>query len=344
MIRSRALTFLAALVLAASGCSDEGDAEAPPPSTDFAVALDTVGGGEAAQGVGWVEPGRVEPGPARIEVIGDALGPNASSVIDSARTLERRFGFDPLAADSLVSVGGSYAFGLRADGLDGSGLARALRPDAVDTSRTADVELVEADSYASVPGPLLEAGVQGLGAYDAFGDGEVVLAISARARAALLGEGEPRIEAPIYAAAAECLGDVVAAKLTPDSNLVSTDLGISLVAAGVRADGDEVLCTLGGGAERAVEIAANLRRLLVPEGRDPISGDRLDGSISAVRVERGAPYGTDTVRAVIEPAPGGQPGYVFGLVSSASVVGLINGAGRTFAPFGDEVGSGSGDG
>ncbi|UJA20852.1 hypothetical protein HJD18_11945 [Thermoleophilia bacterium SCSIO 60948] len=316
----------------------------PPPPTRFAEALASVGGGSGATGVGWVEPALVAPGPGRIELIGDALGPNASSVVESAPVLERRFGLDPLAAETLVSTGGSYAFGLRLDGVDGSGLARELRSGRTAAEVGDEVELLDADSYASVPEPLLAAGVRGLGAFDAVGKQRVVLAISERSRSALLGEGEPRIDAAVYAAAAECLGEVVAAKLTPDSNIVSTDLGVSLVAAGVRADGREVLCTLGGDAELAAEIEANLRRLLTPDGSDPISGEPLGDQIAAVDVDRGAPYGVEAARAVIDPAPREAPGYVFRLVSGAGVVGLINGEGRTFEPFGDEVGSAGDDG
>lgn len=348
MIGPRAQTLFAmlglALVAAVQGCEGEPPAADPPPPTRFAAALASVGGGTGATGVGWVEPSLVGPGSSRIELIGDALGPNASSVVEAAPALERRYGLDPLEAETLISVGGSYAFGLRADGVDGAGLARALGSARKPAERAGDVELLDADSYASVPDPLVAVGVQGLGAFDAFGEDEVVLAISERARSALLGAGEPRIEAPIYAAAAQCLGDVVAAKLTPDSNLVSTDLGISLVAAGVRSDGSEVLCTLGGGEELARGIEANLRRLLAPGEKDPISGDPLGDSIAAVEVDRGSPYRVDAVRAVIDPAPGGEPGYVFGLVSSASVVGLINGEGRTFEPFGDDDRGGDGGG
>jgi hypothetical protein len=55
-----------------------------------------------------------------------ALGPNAESAVEVAAVLERRFGLDPLSAVRLVSVGGSYAFGLRRDGVDSSRLRDAL--------------------------------------------------------------------------------------------------------------------------------------------------------------------------------------------------------------------------
>ena len=56
----------------------------------------------------------------------DALLPNAGSVIEAAPRLRERFGIDPFAADRLISVGGSYAFGLRLEGVDGTRLRESL--------------------------------------------------------------------------------------------------------------------------------------------------------------------------------------------------------------------------
>ena len=67
--------------------------------------------------------------------------------------------------------------------------------------RSGPLQLIEVGDYAVVPQPLLDAGVRGLGAFDAFGRGLSVLAISNRARAALLGEGGRLIDEPIYPAA-----------------------------------------------------------------------------------------------------------------------------------------------
>src|ERR687888_17339 len=78
----------------------------------------------------------------------------------------------PLSAQRLVSVGGSYAFGLRLD------------------------------------------------------------AISGGARASLLGRGGRLLGQPVYRAAAHCLGDVIAARVIPDKLLLSTELGVGLVAVG----------------------------------------------------------------------------------------------------------------
>ena len=198
--------------------------------------------------------------------------------------LKRRFGFDPLAAERLVSVGGSYAFGLRLDGVDGRGLARALIA-AGGRSRTAGgLELIEIGDYAVVPQALLDADVNGLGAFDALGRDLSVLAISDRARASLLGEGERMIDQPAYAAAAACLGDdVLAARMVPDKQLLANEQGIDLVAVGVSAKAD-VLCTIGGTADRAAEVETALRNGLAPTARDPVTGELYGRSIASVEV------------------------------------------------------------
>ncbi len=67
----------------------------------------------------------------------------------------RRLGFDPNTAERLVSVGGSYAFGLRLDGVDGRELARVLDRDGARSRREGDLELIAAGPYAAVPEPLL---------------------------------------------------------------------------------------------------------------------------------------------------------------------------------------------
>ena len=82
----------------------------------------------------------------------DALGPNAESVVEVAPTLQRRFRFDPLSAERLVSVGGSYAFGLRLDGIDGSSLRDALmRAGGHPKESEEGVDLVDVGPYAQVP-------------------------------------------------------------------------------------------------------------------------------------------------------------------------------------------------
>jgi hypothetical protein len=314
-----------ALSLALVGCG--GGSESQPPEGPLAEALAEVGGGGAngSLGIGWAEPGLVEGSGARAELIADALGPNAGSVIEAAPLLRRRFGMDPLSAERLVSVGGSYAFGLRLDGIDGRQLGRALGRAGARLRQTPPVELTDVGEYAVVPEPLLRAGVRGLGARDAFGPSLIVLAISARARASLLGQGDRLLEQPIYRAAADCLGDVLAARMIPERLLLSTEFGVDLVAIGVRADGQEVLCVLGGSAERAGEIGAALESSLAPDAREPRTGEPMADIVAAVDVVVEPYEGVEMVRAELTLAAGQSPGFLFGTVSRGSVVELIIG-------------------
>ena len=317
-------TLAVAFSLALTGCGD--GPEDPPPSGPLAEALADVDGGGAngSLGIGWTEPRLAEKSGVGAELTADALGPNAGTVIEAAPLIRRRFGFDPLSAERLVSVGGSYAFGLRLDGVDGRQLGQALTRVGGRARQAGQVELVDVGDYAVVPEPLVQAGVHGLGARDAFGRDLTVLAISARARASLLGRGDRLIDQPIYRAAADCLGDVVAARMIPDNLLLSSELGVDLVAVGVEAK-REVLCVLGGTAERAGELVSALETSLAPDAREPRSGELIGDSISAVDVVTEPYEGVEVVRAELTLPPGQQPGFLFGAISSGSLAELISG-------------------
>jgi hypothetical protein len=180
-----AWTLAIAVCVAGWGCGEAEEEMAPPPSGPFAEALALLGGGgEGAIGVGWVDPRLAAERGVGDRVMAESLGPNAGTLIERAGALHRRYELDVLGADRMLSVGGSYAFGLRLDGVDGSGLARALEADGARATTSGDVELVNAGAYAEVPSLLLDAGVRGLGARDAFANELTVLAISSRARAA----------------------------------------------------------------------------------------------------------------------------------------------------------------
>jgi hypothetical protein len=310
--------------LALIGCGDSGP---PAPDGPLAEALAEIGGGgeHGSTGVGWTEPRLARQAGVSPELMADALGPNAQSVVETAPELRRRFGLDPLAAQRLVSVGGSYAFGLRLDGIDGSRLRAALlraggRPKPGD-----DVDLVDVAGYAQVPQPLLRAGVFGLGARDAFRPDFTVLSISANARATLLGRnGGLLIDQPIYRAAADCLGDVVAARMIPERLVLSVEVGIELVAVGIARD-REVLCVLGGTGEQGRDTAAGLRASLTPDARDPRTGEPISQLIEpGAKVETSSYEDVDVVRAEVVPAAG-REGFFFGAIHRGSLLQMLNG-------------------
>jgi hypothetical protein len=313
------------LTLTLVGCGDPPDGG--PPSGPLAEALADVGGGGAhgSLGFGWAEPRLVEEAGGRAELIAAALGPNAGTVVEAAPELRRRFGFDPLMAERLVSVGGSYAFGLRLDGVDGRQLGQVLVRAGGRVRQTDQLELIDIGGYAVVPEALLRSDVNGLGARDAFGRSLTVLAMSARARAALLGRGDRLLDQPIYRAAADCLGDAVAARLIPDKLLLSTELGVDLVALGVQSEG-EVLCVLGGTDDRAGEVATALEGSFAPGAREPRTGAPIRDSVAAFGVATKTYEGVEVVRAELTLADGQTPGFLFGAVARGSLVELISGS------------------
>jgi hypothetical protein len=324
----RAIVLIAACA-AFAGC---GEDELRPADLDgpLAEALEDLGGGgEGTLGVSWASPELVRSAGADAGLIAEALGPNASSVVDAAAGLRSRFALDPLAAGDLVSVGGSYSFGLRIDGVDGRGLASALVADGGRRHDVGEYAEIATGEYAVVPDPLLDLGVHGLGAFAALGPRVAALAMSDRALAALLGQSERLLDEPLYRAAVACLGDVVAARMVPDKLLVSTELGVELVAVGVAAD-HEVLCTVGGSAERAAAVQEALRSGFAPDAGDPITGGRVGRSVAEAEVARGEYEGVQAVRAELTLQPAEAPGYLFGALARASVVGWINGADQTF--------------
>jgi hypothetical protein len=320
-----AIGLAAVLSLTVIACGDGSDE--PPPEGPLAEALGEIGGGgeHGSLGFGWTEPRLASESGVAPRLMATALGPNAETLIQEAPVLRRRFGFDPLAAERLVSIGGSYAFGLRLDGIDARGLREALVGAGGRVRNSDGFQVLDVGDYAEVPGPLLRSGVNGLGARDAFGPGLSVLAISVTSRAALLGRGDRLIDEPIYRAAADCLGDVAAVRMVPERHLLSVEFGIDLVAVGVARE-REVLCVLGGTADRAERTASALRASLAPAAREPRTGDPMRELARTADVETRSYDGVEVVRAELHPAADRPLGFLFSTIARGSLVQLITGS------------------
>jgi hypothetical protein len=328
-----AAAIILALVVAAgsSACGERTETIPQPPSGAFAGALATVSGSPANTGigVGWLDQKALRDLGGEQGSISDGLGPNASAVYEASPKLARRFGFDPRRADQLVSVGGSYAFGLRTDGVPAPRLERTLIRDGAQHRREGDATFVDAAPYASVPQPLLDAGVRGLGARDAFAASSTVLAISDTARATLLGGGQLLVDNPTYAAAADCLGDVVAVRVIPAKLVRSAELGVDLVALGIERPppggsfGHEVICTVGSSAAVADQSADALHNAFAPGATDPITDEDVGDAVASADVQRLQARGLELVRGRIGLASGQEPGYVFVAYARGSVPAFL---------------------
>src|SRR4029078_12684937 len=94
----------------------------------------------------------------------------------------------------------------------------------------------------------------------------------------LLSGGTQLVNNPTYAASADCLGDVVAARLIPAKLARAHELGTDIISLGVErpsAGGRldrEVICAIGSSAESADGIADALRSALTPAATDPVNG------------------------------------------------------------------------
>lgn len=329
MLNGRFAGALAALVVLVCGCGGGADQRVPPapPDTPLAAALATVSGGGAngSLGIGWAEPARARDIGGGPDLIATALAPNARSVVEAAPSLKRRFGLAPLAARRLISVGGSYAFGLRLDGLTAPRLRRALLAAGGRGRERSDATELNVGGYASVPDPLVRAGILGLGARDAFTADSIVLAISVTARAALLGRGEALIDEPVYAAAADCLGDGIGvARLVPAKLLLSTELGFEQVAIGIARD-REILCVLGYSTDLAGQYADRMRGSFAPTARDPRTGQPLSGYVRSVAVSADERDRVAIARVEVVPVHGAQPGFLLDEIARGSLPELITG-------------------
>ena len=125
------------------------------------------------------------------------------------------------------------------------------------------------------------------------------------------------------------MGDVIAVRMIPDKLLLSTEQGVDLLALGVGTD-SEILCVLGGTAERAEDIASALEASLAPDARDPASGEPIGDSVTSVEGTGDRYQGVEVVRAELSLVGRQARGFLFGTVARGSLVGLINGAAQSF--------------
>ena len=109
------------LALALAGCGN-GDEE----PTRFEEAVMSVGDGVSptGTGVGWIDIEAIDR--SDLDWAARALTPQASAVMDAHAELARTTGFDPAAASQALSVGGSFAFGVRFDDVSPGRLSGVL--------------------------------------------------------------------------------------------------------------------------------------------------------------------------------------------------------------------------
>jgi hypothetical protein len=306
-----------------AGCGEDGSE--PDAQTRLEESLATVSASEPlGVGFGWIDVERLregeEPLAGAMGWAAGALGPGARGLAENARAVARS-GVDPLAADTLISTATSYTLALRLDGADPERAAAAFERAggrARDAGEWTNFDLGR--DWAIPDEPRLEA-LGSLAARPAVRPGAVLLARSTLARDAMERPEPPAIEAPEVAAAAGCLGDVVAARLVLNNHTHLPNSGPEVLAFGVSsADRErEVLCLVGTG-ERVRRATEALEAAFGGGGTDGVSGEPLDDLVAGAEVEARDQGELAVRRVAVTRAPGTAPGFLFGAFDRGSLL------------------------
>ena len=313
-------------MLACGGCGGNDDPApglAPPPETRLLDALESIGGAESftGTGYGWID---VEALPHDdLEWAARALGPGGDRLVrDPASTTA--LGLRLADARRLVSLSGSYVFGVRADGVETEAADGALRNAGAKATRGSAWTTFDLGPPASRPlGGDLEP-VGALASRTALRDDSIVLARMDEVRADLEGEGTPASEAPVALASSACLGDVDAARIVPNNFTHVPNVGPDVMAFGVEAaEGEtrrEVLCAIDESADEIGKAQAGMREAFEPGAVDAATGERISSLIAGAEIERLELDGLEAARARLELSPTNEPGFLFGAFVRGSLV------------------------
>lgn len=144
-------------------------------------------------------------------------------------------------------------------------------------------------------------------------DGTVVVAAEAGARDAALGQGGDALGSrDEYAAAADCLGDVLAAQISPAKTSGFPEDAGDLVAVGVRG-GDEpadVLCVVGDG-DQVKRTEAALHAGLDPDAVSRATNRHISDEVAKVEFATGDSDGRAWARVEAFPKSDGRLGYLY---------------------------------
>ena len=320
----------ALLIASCGGGTDELDATSEEP-TDFARALEGIGQGVAPEGTGfgWIDIAAIREaaGPDAVREVAPALGPGADELLEGAAGIQRAIGFDPLAADAVTSLGASYAFGIRLEGLKAGRLGDVLREAGArdyPIGAWTGYDLGE-QGQASTSGPL--AALDNLSSRIAIRPGAAILARVDSARHALLGVGESPLADGRLALATACLGDVDVARTLPGGFTDAAAAGPALIAIGRRpgrssAPG-EILCAIGDSEADAERRAEALTETFAPNAAEPLTGQPMSELVASAEIDQLADGELHAARAMLAPARGAATGLLFRALVRGSVLPYV---------------------
>lgn len=303
------------------GSGDDGD------RSRLEEALSTIPGKDpAGAGYAWIdlETLRGEGNlAAQLRWAHDALGPEASDLALPSAEL-RAIGVDPLSADSIVAVTSNYPSSVRFDGVDPAGIEAALAASGAREGSDRGWTTHDLGPERSIPLGTPAGALGSLGARTATRAGGAIFARADIDRSNMIGRDGVSTDDEAIAAAARCLGDVVAARLMLNNHTHVPGLGPDVMAFGVLAPPDgprrEVLCAIDRDQGVIDEATDGLERTFEPGARDAVSGEPIDGTFAAAAIEPYDADGLPGVRAVLEDAPGAGPGELFGAFDRGSLV------------------------
>ena len=254
-----------------------------------------------------------------------ALGPGAGSLIRSSAEIERRTGVDPLGAEDLISDTGSYALALRMDGVEAGDLPDLIEAAGADELTVKGVpayDLGEKWSERQIAGPL--SPLEAYASRTAFPEDEIVLARVESAREAMVDDEASPLAEPRLALAAECLGDVEAARTLPGGLTYNKAASPELLAVGSDAPSDadarQVICSVGSSAADAEERAAALEATVGAGADDPVTDEPLSRFVESAEIGTLEGDGAFAARAELvltQEAPGS---FVFSALDRGSVL------------------------
>lgn len=332
MIARAAAAILLALVPIA-GCGNERE------TTRFEHALSAVSPtvDPAGTGFGWLDVRALKrtSGAEAVTDAASALGPGADELLEDHRRLRHSIGVDPLRADEAVSLGGSYAFAARLDGVAPGRLPGLLRRAGAREERVG--EWTEFDlgneAEATTHGPL--TGLSAFASRTATTAAGVIVARTEATRSSLIGGAGTVLDEAGTRFAAACLGEVVAARTVPGSFTHSPRASPDLLAFAARAGvaGREVLCAIDDSEAEAQERAEAMEAAFAPGARDAVTDEKIGHEVENASVDTMAEGGLHAARAELTLAPGAE-GLLFSAFARGSLI-TYTGVG---APISDPAG------
>ena len=319
-VRLRCACAAAVLVFGLASCGED-EQVVTAPDTAFADALATVDAPEPiGAGIGWIDVAELNGGPDAdryLRQAGPALGPGGGDLFDELQPELLKLDADPYGSDMALSVHGSFTFGVRLDGVDPTQIAEIAAADGVEVEAEAEGwERYDLAERGVLPDSELLEAADALSSHVGIADDAVVLARATQARLDLTLPARPGDESPSLALAAECLGDVAAARIVPNNFTYISGIGPDLFVMGMRAPtedgpGEEVLCGVDEDRDDIQRYAEAMEKQLDPEAIDVTTEEPVGEVFASADVDTLEGGGNYASRAVLTMAEGAEPGAVF---------------------------------